>query len=88
MRQPPHKLGPGGNSPRVIPIPSPDNGVNVHPSPAPPIRPLKGRKRFTADLSELKAHPESVPHSGGWSVKSRFSLVYLCLSSNPLDSYH
>ncbi|KAF8551149.1 hypothetical protein OG21DRAFT_1499321 [Imleria badia] len=51
-------------------MPSLDDGVHVSPSPAPALRPLKGRKRFTADLSDLNAHPELIAHSGEWSVKS------------------
>ncbi|KAF8129886.1 hypothetical protein EV363DRAFT_1432403 [Boletus edulis] len=50
-------------------IPSP-NGSNAASIPTPGPRPLKGRKKFSADLDELKAHPELIPQLGQWSVKS------------------
>lgn len=56
----------------VTSIPSTGDGGHASPVAALALRPLKGRKRFTADLGELNAHPELIARSGRWSVKSMF----------------
>ena len=60
----------------VCDSPMGDGGQVTSASPPTP-RPLKGRKRFSADLSELIAHPELISCSGGWSVRSAFPLSYM-----------
>ncbi|KAF9222234.1 hypothetical protein BS17DRAFT_881328 [Gyrodon lividus] len=49
-----------------LPVPASDRRS----APVQPSGLLKGRKRFVADLAELKAHPELISHTTKWSFKN------------------
>lgn len=69
----------------ITSVPSIADGGHVSPVATPALRPMKGRKRFTADLGELNAHPELLAHSGQWSVQSMFPSFSVRLSLADLN---